>query len=69
MGSAPCVQSVQNTSGVVVNENGSACVVRFTFAGNDFGQTGTNVWKVPANVSKVQLLLIGGGGGCDDGSH
>ena len=62
LGSAPCVQSLENTTGVDVFQNGTACVVKFTYAGNNFGQTGTNIWKVPANISNIQLLLVGGGG-------
>lgn len=52
-----CSMSVSRTVGVTITEMpGGACKVEFASAGS-------YNWKVPANVSSLEALLVGGGGG------
>ena len=55
VGSAPCVQTVDNTSNVAVTSSGGYCIVTFT--------SGTRLWTPPTGVSAIDLLVVGGGGG------
>lgn len=54
-GTGNCVQTVGNTTGVTVTQVGSDCVVTFT--------SGSNTWTVPAGVTAIRLLIVGGGAG------
>jgi hypothetical protein len=56
VGTAPCVQTVTNATGVSSNLSGSYCVVSFT-------ASGSNTWTVPGGVSTAEVLVVGGGGG------
>lgn len=55
VGSAPCVQTVDNASTVAVTSSGGYCYIAF--------KSGTNVWTPPAGVSAIDLLVVAGGGG------
>ena len=58
-----CTAEVDNTSGVTmtVAANGD-CVLAFT-------RTGTTTWTVPAAVTSVRALVIGGGGAGGNSIH
>jgi len=64
VGSAPCVQTVDSTTGVFVSSFASGantvCVVRFTSAG-------TRSWTPPTGVTEVRVLIVAGGGGGGSG--
>lgn len=55
VGSAPCIQIVDNPTGVIVTQVGNDCVVKFT--------SGTVIWTMPTGVSALDVLAVGGGGG------
>lgn len=54
VGSGYCEQTVGNSTGVTVVTSGSNCIVSFT-------SVGTTTWAVPAGVSNVSYLVVGGG--------
>jgi hypothetical protein len=55
VGSAPCVQTVDNASNVEVTSGGGYCIVTF--------KSGTRVWTPPTGVSAIDFLVVAGGGG------
>lgn len=55
IGSAPCVATVGNATGVTSTREGTDCVVRFT--------VGSTTWTRPSFVTTIQYLVVGGGGG------
>ena len=56
VGTGNCEVDVASSSGVVATSTESFCYIAFT-------NTGMNSFKVPAQVTTLQILLIGGGGG------
>jgi len=55
VGSAPCVQTVDNASNVEVTSSGGYCIVTF--------KLGTRVWTPPTGISAIDHLVVAGGGG------
>ena len=55
-GLAPCVQTVDNTTGVSVYREGRSCFVAFKTARS-------YIWTPPAGVNSIDLLVVAGGGG------
>ena len=55
-GLAPCVQTVDNATGVSVYREGSSCYVAFKTARS-------YIWTPPAGVNSINLLVVAGGGG------
>ena len=61
--SGACTADVDNATGVTMTvASGGDCVLTFT-------RTGTTTWTVPAAVSSVRALVVGGGGAGGIGSH
>ncbi len=58
---ADCAQTVGNASNLTVTVVGNDCVLTFT---------GDTTWTIPAGISNVRMLLVGGGaaGQADGGS-
>jgi hypothetical protein len=56
IGEEPCVQTVNDSTGVTVTKVGSDCVISFTSTGINYS------WTVPAGVTAVRALLVAGGG-------
>lgn len=55
-GLAPCVQTVDNTTGVSVFREGSSCYVAFK-------SVQSYTWTPPSGVNSIDLLVVAGGGG------
>ncbi|MGA1656064.1 MAG: glycine-rich domain-containing protein, partial [Ilumatobacteraceae bacterium] len=56
-GDAPCVQTVDSTTGVSVSYTGGKCVIQFT-------STSTAInWTSPTGITAIDVLVVGGGGG------
>jgi hypothetical protein len=55
-GTAPCVQSVDSTTGVSVYRDGNACYVAFK-------SVQSYTWTPPTGVTNIDLLIVAGGGG------
>jgi hypothetical protein len=60
IGSSPCTTEVTNSATVGITTSGGYCYLVF--------KSGTNTWTVPAELSNVSLLLIGGGGAGGSGA-
>lgn len=56
LGSAPCVQNIDVTAGVIVYKDGNSCFVSFK-------NVATYAWTPPTGVSNIDLLVVAGGGG------
>ena len=57
VGSGLCTTRVADDTGVTISATaGGGCLLEFKSSGN-------NVWTVPANVSSIEVLTVGGGGG------
>ncbi len=55
-GTAPCVQTVDSTSGVSVYRDGNSCYVAFK-------SVQSYTWTPPIGVTNIDLLVVAGGGG------
>ena len=56
LGSSPCTQTIDSTSGVSVHQDGNSCFVAFKTAT-------TYLWTPPTGVSTIDVLVVAGGGG------
>ena len=56
IGTAPCVQTIDNTTGVSVFREGRSCYVAFK-------SVQSYIWTPPSGVNSIDLLVVAGGGG------